>query len=161
MDFITKIISKCFSKIYMHSSIHPHHKLKRTPSYEDTTKFITPISNGVVVKVYDGDSFILAAKLPYDSSPLFRFSVRMRGVISPEITSVNPKFREQAKISRDALSRLIFNKNVTLANIKIDRFGNIISNVYLDGVDVSQWMILNEFSVDRNSTSKKFESMYH
>ena len=113
------------------------------------------------MKVYDGDSFILAAKLPYDSSPLFRFSVRMRGVISPEITSVNPKFREQAKISRDALSRLIFNKNVTLANIKIDRFGNIISNVYLDGVDVSQWMILNEFSVDRNSTSKKFESMYH
>ena len=45
-----------------------------TITYKDTTQFIVPITSGLVVKIYDGDTFTIASKLPYEASPLFRFS---------------------------------------------------------------------------------------
>lgn len=40
-------------------------------SYKDTVPFVPPISYGKVVKVYDGDTLTLAAKLPYSESLLY------------------------------------------------------------------------------------------
>ena len=49
-------------------------------SWEDTVQFVPPINEGIVIKVHDGDTFTLAAKLPYEKSPLYRFSVRLNGI---------------------------------------------------------------------------------
>lgn len=173
MDLFRRLFSKRDSKIYIQSSIlHPpplcstplnkHPQLKKTPSYEDTTKFIAPIKSGVVVKVYDGDTFTLATKLPYDNSPLFRFSVHMRGLVSPDLKSVSPLTREEAKISRGALSELILTKIVNLDNIESDRYGNLVADVYYNGIYINEWMISNDYSEDYDSGSKKeYYRRYH
>ena len=53
--------------------------------WEDTTPFSFPIQGGRVIKVYDGDTITIASKLPYENSPLFRLSVRLNGIDTPEI----------------------------------------------------------------------------
>jgi hypothetical protein len=45
--------------------------------WEDTIEFTFPIQEGYVIKVYDGDTITIAAKLPYIESPLYRFPVRL------------------------------------------------------------------------------------
>ena len=52
-----------------------------TITYEDTKEFIPPITFGTVVKVISSCCFIIASRLPYDESPLYRFPVRISDVI--------------------------------------------------------------------------------
>ena len=61
------------------------------PGWKDTMPFIPPISGGVVIKVYDGDTITIASKLPYKKSPLYRFSVRMNGIDAPELKGISKK----------------------------------------------------------------------
>ena len=54
-------------------------------TWDDTIQFVFPIYKGQVIKVYDGDTITIAAYMPYiDSSPLFRFSVRLNGIDTPK-----------------------------------------------------------------------------
>ena len=53
--------------------------------YNDTVPFIPAISLCKVIKVYDGDTITIAAKLPYKQSSLYRFQVRLLGIDSPEM----------------------------------------------------------------------------
>jgi endonuclease YncB( thermonuclease family) len=55
--------------------------------WEDTIPFKPPITGGRVIKVYDGDTITVASKLPYRKSPLYRWSVRIRGIDCPEMKS--------------------------------------------------------------------------
>ena len=52
--------------------------------WEDTIEFTFPIKGGRVIKVYDADTITIASKLPYDKSPLYRLSVRLNGIDTPE-----------------------------------------------------------------------------
>lgn len=60
-------------------------KYLETINYVDTIPFVPPITSGKVIKVYDGDTITIASKLPYDHSPIYRFSVRLLGIDSPEM----------------------------------------------------------------------------
>jgi endonuclease YncB( thermonuclease family) len=60
-------------------------KYLETVAYHDTIPFIPPITSGKVIKVYDGDTVTIASKLPYDNSPIYRFSIRLLGIDSPEM----------------------------------------------------------------------------
>jgi hypothetical protein len=42
------------------------------PDWKDTVVFVPPITGGIVIKVYDGDTITIASKLPYDESKLYR-----------------------------------------------------------------------------------------
>ena len=79
----------------------------------------------------------------------------MRGLVSPDLKSVSPLTREEAKISRDALSELILTKSVNLDNIESDRYGNLVADVYYNGIYINDWMISNDYSEDYDSGSKK------
>lgn len=52
-----------------------------TITYKDTKEFIPPITFGTVVKIISSYSLIIASRLPYDQSPLYRFPIRISGVI--------------------------------------------------------------------------------
>ncbi len=90
-------------------------------TWDDTIEFTYPITSGQVIKVYDGDTITIASKMPYENSPLFRFSVRLNGIDTPEIKSKDENEKALAKKGRDALSQLIMNKNVTLINVKNEK----------------------------------------
>ena len=54
--------------------------------WKDTKPFVVPLNGGHVIKVYDGDTITIANKLPiYHCNDMFRFSVRLNGIDTPEI----------------------------------------------------------------------------
>jgi len=129
--------------------------LMQNINWNDTIEFTYPITSGHVIKVYDGDTITIASKMPYENSPLFRFNVRLNGIDTPEIKSKNENEKILAKKARDSLSQLIMNKNVTLKNVKNEKYGRILSDVYLDDLHVNKWMIDQQFAVEYDGKTKK------
>lgn len=124
-------------------------------TWDDTIEFTYPITSGHVIKVYDGDTITIASKMPYETSPLFRFSVRLNGIDTPEIKSKDENEKALAKNARDALSQLILNKNVTLINVKNEKYGRILADVFLDSLHLNKWMIEQQFAVEYDGKTKK------
>lgn len=107
-------------------------------SYSDTKIFIPPIQYGKVVQVYDGDTFTLATYLFGD---FYRFSVRLYGIDTPEIKTKDSKMKSRGVLARDALRELIMNKTVELKNVEYEKYGRLMAHVYVDGLNVNEWMI--------------------
>jgi len=128
-------------------------KYLETISYKDTIPFVPPITYGKVIKVYDGDTITIASKLPYDNSPIYRFSVRLLGIDSPEMKSKN-KEKQLAIVARDALSNLIMNKTIHLKNISTEKYGRVLANVYLEDLHINQWMLDNHYAIPYDGGTK-------
>jgi len=122
--------------------------------YKDTKRFIPPIHNGKVIKVYDGDTITIASKIPNSNLPLYRFSVRLRRIDSAEIKGITNIEKNFAIKARDALHELIYGKIVTLKNVGIEKYGRILADVYLDDLDISQWMLDNNYAVPYDGGKK-------
>lgn len=122
--------------------------------YKDTKRFIPPIHSGKVIKVYDGDTITIASKIPNTNLPIFRFSVRLTRIDSAEIKGETPIEKEIAIKARDALHELIYGKIVTLKNVGIEKYGRILADVYLDDLDISQWMLDNNYAVPYDGGKK-------
>ena len=88
--------------------------LDKEIDWKDTIEFVPPVEKGIVIKVYDGDTITIASKLPYLSSPLYRFSVRLNGIDCPEIKSKDENEKQCAQIAKKEMSDLILNKIVIL-----------------------------------------------
>ena len=123
--------------------------------YENTVPFVPPITLGKVIKVYDGDTFTIVSKLPYNGSPMYRFSVRINGIDSPEIKGKTANEKELAKKSREALSNLILGKIITLQNVSTEKYGRILADVYLGDLCVNEWMITNNYAVKYDGGTKE------
>lgn len=115
--------------------------------WEDTVPFKFPISGGQVIKVYDGDTITIASKLPYDASPLYRLSVRLNGIDTPEIKGKTADEKQAAREARDALSGLIMNKQIRLENVESEKYGRILADVYLGDLHINKWLIDNRYAV--------------
>jgi endonuclease YncB( thermonuclease family) len=123
--------------------------------WNDTVQFIPPIYEGQVIKVYDGDTVTIAAKMPYNSSPLYRFSVRLSGIDSPEIKGKSPAEKEAAIIARDALEKLILHKKITLKNHKTEKYGRILADIYLNDLHLNKWMLDNGYAIPYDGKTKQ------
>jgi endonuclease YncB( thermonuclease family) len=123
--------------------------------YENTIVFVPPITFGKVIKVYDGDTFTIISKLPHTEGPIYRFSVRMKGIDSPEIKGKTLNEKELARKSRDALSNLILGKIVILKNVTTEKYGRILADVYIGDVCINDWMIINHFAVKYDGGTKE------
>jgi endonuclease YncB( thermonuclease family) len=122
--------------------------------HENTVPFVPPISVGKVIKVYDGDTFTIISKLPYQDSPIYRFSVRLNGIDSPEIKGKTGNEKELARKSRDALSGLIMGKIVTLKNTSLEKYGRVLADVYINDLCINEWMIENNYAIKYNRGTK-------
>lgn len=135
-----------------------------TIEWEQTTPFVPPIHQGQVIKVYDGDTITIAAKLPYSDSPLYRFSVRLLGIDSPEIKGKTQEEKDAAQLSRKELESLILNKMVYLKDNAQEKYGRLLANVYVDNptpenpqnqIHLNEWMLYNGFAVPYDGKTKK------
>jgi len=126
----------------------------RIINWEDTTAFTIPITGGQVIKVYDGDSITIAAYFPMDNSPLFRFSVRLNGIDTPEIKGKNNDEKIVAREARDALSNLILHKEVILKNVGTEKYGRILADVYLNDLCVNDWLVQEKYAVKYDGGKK-------
>ena len=107
----------------------------------DTLQFTPPIDSGHVIKVYDGNTFIVAAHLPYDNSPLYRFTVLLKGVDCSVITCGTEEEKQCAIFAREELETLILEKTITLKNIQNEKYGRILADIFVDGIYGNQHMI--------------------
>lgn len=124
--------------------------------WEDTIEFTFPIPGGRVIKVYDADTITIASKLPYDASPMYRFSVRLNGIDAPEIKGkgISNEEKEAAKVARDFVSNLVFNKFIRLQNIKNEKYGRILADVYVDDICVNEILIKERYAVKYDGGTK-------
>ena len=116
--------------------------------------FIPPISSGFVVKVYDGDTITILSKLPYKDSALYKFSVRLNGIDCPEIKGETLKEKQCAQLAKDELSKLILNKHVLLKDLKTEKYGRILAEVYLDDLHLNQYMLDKNLAVKYDGGTK-------
>jgi len=127
------------------------------PKYdmENTISFIPPITEGFVIKVYDGDTITVASKLPYPNSPVYRFHVRLNGIDTPEIKGKTDDEKAAAHHAQKALENLILHKTVTLKNLKTEKYGRILADVYLKKVSLNKWMLDNNYAVKYEGGTKQ------
>jgi len=122
--------------------------------YSKTTQFIPPITIGKVIKVYDGDTITIASKLPNNDFPIYRFSVRLRGIDSAEIKGKTMTEKQIAIFARDELHKLIFGKIVHLKDIATEKYGRMLADVYLDDINVNNWMLENRLAIPYDGGTK-------
>lgn len=128
--------------------------------YSDTIPFVFPIKYGKVIKVYDGDTITIAAKLPNTDGPIYRFSVRLDGIDTPEIRGKTEAEKELAKHVRDVLHEMIFGKIVELRNVSNEKYGRILADVYLGELNINQWLVSENLAVAYDGGKKQRPSSW-
>jgi endonuclease YncB( thermonuclease family) len=123
--------------------------------YLDTVVFAPPITAGKVIKVYDGDTITVAAKLPHKDSPMYRFSVRLNGIDCPEIKGKTEEEKIAAKKAQQALEKIILHKIVILKNVNTEKYGRLLADVYLQDLHLNQYMLDNKYAVPYDGGTKK------
>ena len=123
--------------------------------WDDTVEFTFPIQGGRVIKVYDGDTITIASKLPFAESPLYRLSVRLNGIDTPEIKGKTEDEKTAAKQVRDVLSNMILNKYITLANVQTEKYGRILADVYIGELHINEWLVSERYAVKYDGGAKK------
>jgi micrococcal nuclease len=124
---------------------------------EDTVEFTFPIKGGRVIKCYDADTITIASKLPYDASPMYRLSVRLNGIDTPEIKGkgVSEEEKEAAKQARDFVSNLVLNKYVRLENIESEKYGRILADVYIGNIHLNELLLKERYAVKYDGGTKQ------
>lgn len=155
-DTICSITPNCCRKNTFSYPIPPASLAElQNVDYHDTHAFVPPIHIGKVIKVYDGDTITIASKYPgAEDSPMYRFSVRLNGIDSAEIKGKTVAEKEQAVIARDALSKMILNKIVTLKNLSTEKYGRLLAEVYLDDLHLNAWMLEHNYAVPYDGGTK-------
>jgi endonuclease YncB( thermonuclease family) len=131
--------------------------------------FIPPITTGIVIKVYDGDTITISSKVPgLKNSKVYKFSVRLDGIDTPEMKTKNLEEKAIAQLAQKALSDMILGKNVLLRNVKTEKYGRLLANVYLQispsnkncfGNEVhethlNQWLLDNNYAISYDGGTK-------
>ena len=111
------------------------------PTWETTVPFVPPVREGIVIKVYDGDTVTVASRLP-GMKPMFRFSVRLADIDTPEVRDRDPDLKRRAIDARDTLRGLVLGSHVTLDVHRLDKYGRLLAHVRTDdGTDLSSFML--------------------
>ena len=125
-------------------------------NYNETIAFVPPITNGYVIKVYDGDTITIAAKLPYPESPLYRFQVRLYGIDCPEIKGKTPEEKELAQQAKRVVEELVLHKHVILKNCQNEKYGRILANVYTtSNIHVNDYLLEKNLAYVYDGKTKK------
>lgn len=132
------------------------HELEKNIKYSDTISFVPPIKGGRVIKVYDGDTITIAARLPYKESPLYRFHVRLNGIDTPEIKGSTDDEKIAAKSAKEYVEKLTLNKYVTLENVATEKFGRVLADVYVGEMNICENLLKEKYAVKYNGGKKVF-----
>ena len=122
--------------------------------------YVPTLYNITVIKVYDGDTITIAAKVSRCSSTFYKFSVRLRGIDTPEIKGKTNDEKQAAIRARDTLSGKILHKSVSLKDVKYDKYGRLLAEVYFQGKNMNQWMLDNRLGIAYDGGTKESPSSW-
>jgi micrococcal nuclease len=125
-------------------------------NWDETVPFTFPITGGQVIKVYDADTITIASKLPYNESPLYRLSVRLNGIDTPEMKGkgVSDEEKMAAILARDFVSNMVLHKYVRLENIESEKYGRILADVYFEDIHLNDLLVKERYAVKYDGGTK-------
>jgi hypothetical protein len=119
---------------------------------EETNVFIPPIYYGKVIKIQSGDSFIITTPILFlndkiENTPLYQFIIHLNGVSVQKIftpMNIKSEFEENAKA---ALQQIILDRVVELRDIITYKYYHLYANVYIDNINVNEWLLQNNYVI--------------
>ena len=101
------------------------------------------------MKIYTGDTFVLATKIPFfhetlETAPICKFTIHLDSVTAVPI--------EKAK---EALTKKIEHQVVQLRDVSTDRHGKIYAKVFLAEENVNEWLVKNNYGVKSKNGKKR------
>lgn len=123
--------------------------------WKNTIPFIPPINKGYVIKVYDGDTITIASKINVNNViNMYRFSVRLNGIDCPEIKGKTDTEKQCAILAKEEMHKLVFGKIVYLKNVKMEKYGRLLADVYVNDVHINQYMLDKKLAVPYEGKTK-------
>ena len=112
--------------------------------------------NCKVVSVYDGDTIkVVFPIIGTGSMKLYKWNCRINGVDTPELRTRNALEKQHGYLVRDKLREKILGKVVFVVCDSFDKYGRLLINVFVDGLDISKWLIDNEYAFKYDGGKKK------
>lgn len=141
---LCKVNNKCVNNFYCLKDI----------DLKNSKPFLPELVYGKVIKVYDGDTITVASKSQLTGDEIYRYPVRLRGIDAPEIRSKYSKEMELAHMSKQALHELIYEKIVRLDNVKTEKYGRLLADVFLDDLHINKWLLENNYAIPYDGKAK-------
>lgn len=117
--------------------------------------YIPPIKSGRVIKVYDGDTITIVSRIPNSrDKSMYKFSIRLNGIDTPEIKTKNEDEKKIAKLAKSTLYHKIYNKQVILKNVQLEKYGRLLCEVFLNDLHLNQWLLDQRLAVPYDGGTK-------
>ena len=107
---------------------------------------------GKVVSVYDGDTIKIVFPL---HDRLYKWNCRLGRVDTPELRTKNELEKKFGYEVRDKLREKILNKLVNVKCGDFDKYGRLLTEIYIEHESVNQWLIDNEYAFEYDGGTKK------
>ena len=116
-------------------------------------EFMPIIDEAKVISVYDGDTITIVA-FPKNVIGCYKFHVRLAGIDTAEIKTKSDIEKEKALASKQYLVQHIENKIIHLKNIKKEKYGRLLADIYLDSVHINALMLTEGGAVKYDGKKK-------
>ena len=112
-------------------------------SYRNTKDLTYDFTEAKVIKVYDGDSYTIAAIFKGD---VYKFNVRLYGVDTPEIKGGSKETNDAAKAVKKAIEDLMLDKIVQIKVLNgteyegtkiCEKYGRLLCLININGRDLA------------------------
>jgi endonuclease YncB( thermonuclease family) len=122
-------------------------KILSSATYETAEEITYNFTKAKVIKVYDGDTFTIAAMY---NNKLTKFSVRVFGVDCDEMKGGTDDTKRNARLAKVFVKRMILGKiiNIDVLNNKIidgvrihEKFGRLLARVTIDGKNLGDELV--------------------
>ena len=122
-------------------------------TYENSEKFVLPVTKGKVVKIYDGDTLTIAF---YLNGKLYRTQVRLLGIDTAEIKGSSETEKSRGLQAKTALVGKIMDKTVNLRKVGTEKYGRLLAEVWLGDENICEWMLVQGHAVPYTGSTKTF-----
>ena len=133
-----------------------YRKIPKNLNFKELSHFYPDVKKGRVIKVYDGDSITIAARIPeLKNNTIYKFNLRLNRIDTPEIKTNNPIEKEYAIKIRDMLSEKIMNKMVNIKVLKTDKYGRYLAEVSYKKSNINNWLLKNNYALFYDGGAKR------
>ena len=123
-------------------------------SWENTKPFVPNIKYAKVIKVYDGDTITVAARIHPLICEYYRFSVRLAHIDCPELKTKDEYEKDLAKKAKNKLEDLILNQYIELNVLTTDKYGRLLAEIKYNNKSINDWMLKNKMAVSYDGKKK-------
>jgi endonuclease YncB( thermonuclease family) len=144
---ICNVVSKIYNNFFG--------KIPKTLEFKELSHFYPNIKKGRVIKVYDGDSITIAARVPnLKGGKIYKFNIRLNRIDTPEIKTKNNIEKYYGLKIRDYLSEKIMNKMIRIEIKNTDKYGRYLAEIFYKKENINTWLLKNHYAVDYDGGKK-------